>query len=134
MDSTLLVDLLAGVNGGFASVFVGQPLDTVKVKMQLFPKMYGGMISCLSNTVRQQGFRGLYAGVLPALVSNGADNAVMFGTYGQCQKIVARMRGAGNITDLNYIENAAAGSFASVSKRLWIFSVSIVELLEGVIT
>jgi len=127
MDSTLLVDLLAGVNGGFASVFVGQPLDTVKVKMQLFPKMYGGMISCLSNTVRQQGFRGLYAGILPALVSNGADNAIMFGTYGQCQKIVAQVRGTGNTTDLNYIENAAAGSFASVSKMLFKYGYVVLE-------
>uniref|UniRef100_A0A2S2NMN1 Mitochondrial ornithine transporter 1 n=1 Tax=Schizaphis graminum TaxID=13262 RepID=A0A2S2NMN1_SCHGA len=113
MDNTLLVDVLAGITGGFASVFVGQPLDTVKVKMQLFPKMYGGMFSCLSNTVRQQGFFGLYAGMLPALVSNGADEAVMFGTYGQCQKIVAKSVGANDTTDLNYIENAAAGSIAS---------------------
>ncbi|XP_022173662.1 mitochondrial ornithine transporter 1-like [Myzus persicae] len=118
MDFTLLVDVLAGVTGGFASVFVGQPLDTVKVKMQLFPQMYDGMISCLSNTVRQQGFRGLYAGILPALASNGADDAVMFGTYGQCQKIVAKSVGVSNTTDLNYIENAAAGSIASVSKMV----------------
>ncbi|XP_060845388.1 mitochondrial ornithine transporter 1-like [Rhopalosiphum padi] len=116
MDNTLLVDVLAGITGGFASVFVGQPLDTVKVKMQLFPKMYGGMFPCLTNTVRQQGFFGLYAGMLPALVSNGADEAVMFGTYGQCQKIVAKSVGANDTTDLNYIENAAAGSIASVSK------------------
>jgi len=118
MDSKLLYEL-AGVTGRFASVFVGQPLDTVKVKMQLFPKIYGSMVTSLSNTVRQQEFRGLYSGILPVLVSNGADNAVMFSTYGQYQKIVAQVVEASDITDLNYIENAAAGSFSSVSKMLF---------------
>lgn len=117
MNSTLLVDVLAGITGGVAYVLVGQPLDTVKVKMQLFPKMYGGMYSCLSNTVRQQGFRGLYAGTLPALASNCADNAIMFGAYGHCKKIVAKLVGVGDTVDLNYLENAAAGSIASVSKN-----------------
>lgn len=116
MDLTLKVDVLAGITGGVASVFVGQPLDTVKVKMQLFPSMYGNMFSCFLNTVRQKGFRGLYAGILPALASNCADNAIMFGTYGQCQKVVASMVGVDDPTDLNYIGNAAAGSMASVSK------------------
>jgi len=124
MDSTLFVDVLAGVTGGFASALVGQPLDTVKGRMQLFPYMYGGMISCLSNIVRQQGFRGLYAGIIPALASNGADEAVMFGTYGQCQKIVAKSVGVDNTTDLNYLENAAAGSIASVSKIILKYEVS----------
>jgi len=122
MDTTLLADELAGVTRGFASVFVGQPLDIVKVKMQLLPKINGNMVSCLPNTLRQQGFRGLYAGILPALISNGADNAVMFSTYGQYRKKVAQdaqVIEAGNITDLNYIENTATGGFTSVSKVLF---------------
>lgn len=118
MDSTLLYEL-AGVTGGFASVFMGQPLDTVKVKMQLFPKIYGSMVSSLSNIIRQQEFRGLYSGILPALVSNGADNAIMFSTCGQYQKIVSQVVEASDITDLNYIENVVAGSFKSVSKLLF---------------
>lgn len=116
MNTTFLVDTLAGVTGGVASVCVGQPLDTVKVKMQLFPKMYGSMFSCVLSIARQQGLRGFYAGTVPALISNCADNAVMFGTYGQCQKLVAELAGVGSdTTSLNYVENAAAGSIASVS-------------------
>lgn len=107
-----MVDLLAGMTGGAASVYVGQPLDTVKVKMQLFPNLYGGMLKCVLDTFRLQGIRGLYAGVVPALVSNCAENAVMFATYGQCQKLIA---GSGcTVADLNCVQNAAAGSVASV--------------------
>lgn len=129
MSDTLLIDTLAGMTGGFASVYVGQPLDTVKVKMQLFPSMYKSMVSCLMKTARQKGLRGLYSGTLPALTSNCAENAVMFGTYGQCQKLVATLNGGANknTADLSYLENAAAGSIASVSTTNITITIGVVD-------
>jgi Mitochondrial carrier protein len=45
-------------------VYVSQPLDTVKVKMQTFPKLYTSMIDCFVTTFKRDGVaRGLYAGV-----------------------------------------------------------------------
>lgn len=66
-----------------ALVYVSQPLDTVKVKMQTFPHLYKGMSHCLVQTFKKDGFvRGLYAGTLPAVVANVAENSVLFaGTY-----------------------------------------------------
>lgn len=66
--------------GGVALVYVSQPLDTVKVKMQTFPKIYSkGMFSCFLDTLRNDGFiRGLYAGTTPAIVANVAENSVLF--------------------------------------------------------
>lgn len=65
--------------GGIALVYVSQPLDTVKVKMQAFPKLYTGMSDCLTQTFKKDGFtRGLYAGTVPALVANVAENSVLF--------------------------------------------------------
>ncbi|KAG8269421.1 hypothetical protein J6590_107776, partial [Homalodisca vitripennis] len=76
--------------GAVALVYVGQPLDTVKVKMQTFPHMYRGMWDCMRQTVRYEGLlRGLYAGTVPALVANCAENSVLFAAYGACQKAVA---------------------------------------------
>ena len=44
-------------------VYVSQPLDTVKVKMQTFPEIYKGMVSCFVTTFKRDGVvRGLYAG------------------------------------------------------------------------
>lgn len=118
MNYTLLVDTLSGVIGGMAAVCVGQPLDTVKVKMQLFPNMYQGMFSCMKNTARQQGIRGFYAGIVPALISTCADNAVTFGTYGQCQEIIMKLTvGGSDTTKLNCLENATAGCLVSVRKN-----------------
>lgn len=70
--------ILCGL-GGVALVYVSQPLDTVKVKMQTFPQLYKGMSHCLVQTYKKDGFvRGLYAGTLPAVVANVAENSVLF--------------------------------------------------------
>jgi len=51
-------------------VYVGQPLDTVKVKMQTFPALYSNGWRCFMTTLRQEGIAyGLYAGTVPSLAS-----------------------------------------------------------------
>lgn len=80
--------------GGVAVVYVGQPLDTVKVKMQTFPHLYKGMYDCLKQTLRNDGvIRGLYAGTTPAIMANVAENSVLFAAYGYCQKFVCGITG-----------------------------------------
>lgn len=75
-------------------MYVGQPLDTIKVKMQTFPKLYKSMFDCVKQTVVKEGFmKGLYAGTIPAIVANVAENSVLFAGYGVCQKIVANATG-----------------------------------------
>ena len=52
------------LSGGTASVYVGQPLDTVKVKMQTFPSMHKNALKCFVQTFKQDGiWKGLYAGI-----------------------------------------------------------------------
>ena len=41
------IDLIAGSLGAIASVYVGQPMDTLKVKMQTFPHLYPSVGKCL---------------------------------------------------------------------------------------
>ena len=43
----VVVDLIAGSLGAIASVYVGQPMDTLKVKMQTFPHLYPSVGKCL---------------------------------------------------------------------------------------
>lgn len=65
--------------GGVATVYSAQPLDTVKVKMQTFPELYKGMIDCVVKTWKRDGLvRGLYAGSIPAVAANVAENSVLF--------------------------------------------------------
>lgn len=76
---TSIIDFTAGCLGGATAVYVSQPLDTVKVKMQTFPHLYKGMVSCMIQTFKKDGlFRGLYAGSIPAVAANVAENSVLF--------------------------------------------------------
>lgn len=73
-------------------VYVGQPFDTVKVKMQTFPTTYLSMVDCFKKTFKADGLaRGLYAGTVPALIANVAENSVLFAGYGYCQKIIMNL-------------------------------------------
>ncbi len=47
------------------------------------------MFSCFKTTFANDGIRGLYAGTVPALAANIAENSVLFAGYGVCQKAVA---------------------------------------------
>lgn len=82
--------------------------------MQTFPNLYKGMIDCLIQTFRKDGIiRGLYAGTLPAVVANVAENSVLFAAYGGCQKFVAKLENKQNPKDLSILGNGFAGFLAA---------------------
>ena len=100
------VDLFSGSAGGTAVVLVGQPMDTIKVKMQTFGHMYSGIANCFVRTVRTDGvFRGLYAGTTPALVAYISENSVLFAALGLTQKLVARACGVSNVDNSNELKD-----------------------------
>jgi citrate lyase gamma subunit len=48
--------------GGMANVLVGQPLDTIKVRLQLDQGKFKGAWDCTVQTVQKEGFFALYKG------------------------------------------------------------------------
>ncbi|XP_058818318.1 mitochondrial ornithine transporter 1 [Topomyia yanbarensis] len=111
---TGLIDFTAGSLGGVALVYVSQPMDTVKVKMQTFPHLYRNMIDCTVRTFQRDGVvRGLYAGTLPAIVANVAENSVLFAAYGACQNFVAFVERKQSVAELTSLDNATAGFLAA---------------------
>ena len=67
MCSSAVVDLAAGCVGGAAAILVGQPLDTVKVKLQTSPELHQrGMVNCfrkVTNCCRSTHHRGSLSAV-----------------------------------------------------------------------
>ncbi|EFN84352.1 mitochondrial ornithine transporter 1 [Harpegnathos saltator] len=123
-----LIDFVAGSLGGVALVYVGQPLDTVKVKMQTFPSMYKGMVDCLVRTVKTDGVaRGLYAGTIPAVVANVAENSVLFAAYGVCQNTIAHFTDVQSVKELSSISNAWAGFFAAFFSSLTLCPTELIK-------
>jgi hypothetical protein len=58
--------------GATVSVYIGQPLDTIKTKLQTFPNRYKNFIDCAQKIFYKDGIHGLYAGTVPALLANTA--------------------------------------------------------------
>lgn len=72
-------DLFAGTIGGISQVLVGQPFDTVKVRLQSAPEgTYSGALDVIKQLVKNEGFRGFYKGTLTPLVGVGACVSVQF--------------------------------------------------------
>lgn len=109
-------------------VYVGQPLDTIKVKMQTFPLLYKGMVNCFVKTLKADGIRkGLYAGTTPALIANVTENSVLFLGYGFCQKLMQEVTDTENIEDLSTLSNATAGFLASFFSSLAICPMELIK-------
>ena len=109
----MIVDFVAGANAGTACVFAGQPFDTVKVKMQVFPNLYKNAFDCFKRTLKEERFRGLYAGTGPALVTQIAENSILFLCYGRCQTIIQSVFQVPHVDELSIFQNACAGSIAA---------------------
>lgn len=109
-------------------MYVGQPLDTVKVKMQTFPSAYRNSLHCFVKTFKDLGLtKGLYAGTVPSLAANVAENAILFVAYGLCQKAICYTLQKESTRSLNAFQNALAGSFASFFSSLALCPTELVK-------
>lgn len=116
------------ISGGIALVYVGQPLDTIKVKMQTYPALFPKMGYCFKQTLYAEGVtRGLYAGTLPALVANITENSVLFMCYGLCQKLMQRITNAESVEQLGTLSNATAGFLASFFSSIAITPTELIK-------
>ncbi|KAF2429247.1 mitochondrial carrier protein [Tothia fuscella] len=72
---------VAGVFSGVAKLTVGHPFDTIKVRLQTSEKaQFKGPLECLLQTIRKEGFRGLYKGATPPLVGWMFMDSLMLGS------------------------------------------------------
>jgi len=107
-------NFIAGAFGGLACVAAGQPLDTIKVKMQTYPHIYTSLYHSVKKTLVEERLRGFYAGAVPAVVSNVAENSVLFLCYNHCQTAVQWAFQVESRADLTVNQQALAGSLASI--------------------
>ena len=111
-------EFLAGGLGGLACVSAGQPLDTIKVKLQAFPGHYTSAYDCVWRTYRQGGLAAFYAGSSSAFVTNLIENAFLLVTYDSCLSAVKWLSGKADHKEVPLFVHACAGSVASVPATL----------------
>ena len=73
-----MVDNVGGFISGSVAIIMGHPFDTIKVRQQAGHVQYASAVECLRVTVRTEGSRALFQGMLAPLLANSAMNAVTF--------------------------------------------------------
>ncbi|CAF0745396.1 unnamed protein product [Rotaria sordida] len=127
MNSAAIHDLLSGIAGAIVSVYVGQPLDTIKTKLQIFPNHYKNFFDCVQKIFYKDGIHGFYAGTVPALLANVAENGVLFMAYGRCQSLICLLNNKNHHEQLTPLENMAAGSLAAIFASLALCPTELVK-------
>jgi solute carrier family 25 carnitine/acylcarnitine transporter 20/29 len=75
------LDFAGGVVGGCCGIVIGHPLDTVKLRMQA--GQFATPTEAFAQTMRAEGVRGLYKGMLSPVLGNAPLQAILFGVYGR---------------------------------------------------
>jgi solute carrier family 25 citrate transporter 1 len=74
-----------GIGGvsGLITVYVTQPLDTVKTRMQSIEarRLYKNSFACGAMVLREEGIRALWAGAVPRLVRLVLSGGILFTMY-----------------------------------------------------
>ena len=90
--SRALKDFTAGWMGGIAQVLVGQPFDTLKVRLQTQP-VYKGVIDCAAKTMTGEGIRGFYRGTMMPLFGIGFCVSIQFGALEGIKRFLTNSNG-----------------------------------------
>lgn len=89
-----LKDITFGSIAGIVGKVVEFPFDTVKVRLQSqpdhLPLRYTGPLDCFRQSIRQDGFRGLYRGVSAPFAGAAAETACLFWSYRVAQDVLRK--------------------------------------------
>jgi solute carrier family 25 carnitine/acylcarnitine transporter 20/29 len=87
------ITFAAGASYGFTTVIVGQPLDTIKTRMQGMPSTSKqSMIQIGRHVFMREGVRGLYRGGLPLFIGGSMMRSAQFGVSGKCSDILNKSK------------------------------------------
>lgn len=109
-------NFIAGGAGGVCLVITGQPLDTIKVRLQTQntkpgeKPLYSGTFDCAKKTIQKEGFRGLYKGMITPLVGITPIYAICFLGFGIGKKLQTKDPD----TPLTLLQIGNAGMLAGV--------------------
>ncbi|KAA8515231.1 hypothetical protein F0562_018539 [Nyssa sinensis] len=90
-ESSSYKEYLAGLLAGLATVIIGHPFDTVKVKLQKHNTEAHGIKyrsgwHCTARTLKTEGVKGLYRGATSSFVGMAFESSLLFGIYSQTKQ------------------------------------------------
>ena len=78
-SNALSRDVFSATIGSILCSYTGQPLDTVKVRMQTNPELYRTVWQSTTKTIRDEGLVALWKGSVPTVMGMIAENCIAFG-------------------------------------------------------
>ncbi|KAK7252139.1 hypothetical protein RIF29_35885 [Crotalaria pallida] len=84
-------EYVAGLLAGVATVAIGHPFDTVKVKLQKHNTeahgiQYRSALHCTGRILKTEGIKGLYRGATSSFVGMAFESSLLFGIYSQTKQ------------------------------------------------
>lgn len=87
-SSPLAREFICGGNAGAVGIFIGVPFDLVKVRLQTNSHLYRNSWHCFTDTIRNEGLRGIYKGTMAPIMSQGAISSLLFAGEYSAMKIL----------------------------------------------
>jgi hypothetical protein len=109
-------DLVAGTTGGVCGIVVGQPADTVKVRVQTALNKTKTALQVVTQLLRREGVAGFFRGMAAPVATNAPINAAVFVTYGG---ILRSIEGTGVSSEPQSIHHFAAGAAAGLVQSVF---------------
>jgi len=120
----LFVEFVAGTWGGVYQAVAGHPFDTIKTRLQA-DGSFKSPFQCFSQTVSDEGIRGLYKGLSAPLVLTGFQNAWLFTVNSIAKNVVGKGR---DPLDLSLAEIIAA---AELTAPFYCLAVTPIEIVKN---
>ncbi|XP_031473858.1 mitochondrial arginine transporter BAC1 [Nymphaea colorata] len=109
----VMKEYVAGFIAGVATVIVGHPFDTIKVKLQAHntgnERMYRNALHCSTHILRTEGLPGLYRGATSSFIGIAVESSILFGAYSQTKTALQGGRESGKPNLQTIIPSAAYG-------------------------
>jgi len=119
-----LINYLAGVGGGIAVVLSGHPFDTTKTRMQVAPPgFYKNTLDAVKQTIKFEGIKGFYAGMMSPMLGQMFFRAVSFMTFYSSLRIITKMSSSSDSEDADDVPSVRSTFLAGALTGLLISAV-----------
>ncbi|PNW84152.1 hypothetical protein CHLRE_04g223300v5 [Chlamydomonas reinhardtii] len=122
-----ILDILPGISGGVARVMIGQPFDTIKVRLQVLgqgtalaaklppSEVYKDSMDCIRKMIKSEGPLSFYKGTVAPLVGNMVLLGIHFPVFSAVRKQLEGDDHYSNFSHANVLlSGAAAGAAGSL--------------------
>jgi solute carrier family 25 2-oxodicarboxylate transporter 21 len=79
--------IVAGGSAGLVEICIMHPLDVAKTRLQMGKSHYSGLGDVFKKTLKHEGVRGFYKGILPPIVAETPKRATKFFTFEQYKQL-----------------------------------------------